>query len=283
MTILLTGGTGTTSSRISSLLKDAKIPFVLTSRRPQPNFVLFDWTEPSTYKNPFQGHNITAIYLIAPEIQDPFVPMNEFVELAVKEYGVKRFVLMGGADARPGEGRHAGQVWQKLLDLKVEYCVLRPTWFMDNLAEPFSTQFLATIKAERKIYTATGDAKIAFISATDIARVAFRGLVDEKPHNTAYRIEGPEALTYDEIADKLTNCLGVKIEHVKLSEEDRVKNMVELGSAELSAKFIATLEARVARMGELPSSKDVEKVLGRTPQTFDNFAREHKAVWSRSQ
>ncbi|KAJ8081317.1 hypothetical protein PM082_007152 [Marasmius tenuissimus] len=93
MTILLTGGTGTTSSRISSLLKDAKIPFLLTSRRPQPNFIMFNWTNTSTYKNPFQGHNIAAIYLVAPKIQDPFVPMNEFVELADKEYGVKRFVL----------------------------------------------------------------------------------------------------------------------------------------------------------------------------------------------
>ncbi|KAJ8081370.1 hypothetical protein PM082_007206 [Marasmius tenuissimus] len=138
MTILLTGGTGTTSFRISSLLEDAKIPFLLTSRAQ------------------YNGH----------------------------------------------------------------------------------------LPPERKIYTATRDARIAFISATDIARVAFRGLVDEEPHNTDYRIEGPEALTYDEIADKLTHCLGVKIEHVKLSEEDRVRKMVELGSTVPSARFIAALEAR---------------------------------------
>ncbi|KAL0063152.1 hypothetical protein AAF712_009942 [Marasmius tenuissimus] len=114
-----------------------------------------------------------------------------------------------------------------------------------NIQKSFSeAQYNGHLPPERKIYTATRDARIAFISATDIARVAFRGLVDEEPHNTDYRIEGPEALTYDEIADKLTHCLGVKIEHVKLSEEDRVRKMVELGSTVPSARFIAALEAR---------------------------------------
>jgi festuclavine dehydrogenase len=56
-----------------------------------------------------------------------------------------------------------------------------------------------TIKAEGKIYTACGDGKIPFISATDIAAVAFRALTDENSHNTDYRVLGPELLTYDEV------------------------------------------------------------------------------------
>jgi hypothetical protein len=35
MAILLTGGTGKTSSRLAKLLQDAKIPFLLTSRKGQ--------------------------------------------------------------------------------------------------------------------------------------------------------------------------------------------------------------------------------------------------------
>lgn len=56
-----------------------------------------------------------------------------------------------------------------------------------------------SIKEEGKIYTATGDGKIPFVSATDIAAVAFRALTDEKPHNTSYYILGPELLTYDQV------------------------------------------------------------------------------------
>jgi len=60
-------------------------------------------------------------------------------------------------------------------------------------------QYIASIKNESKIYTACGDGQIPFISALDIAAVAFRALTDAKPHNTDYRILGPELLTYDEV------------------------------------------------------------------------------------
>ena len=54
------------------------------------------------------------------------------------------------------------------------------------------------IKGQSKIYMACSDGKIPFVSAMDIAAVAFHVLTDEKPHNTDHRILGPELLTYDE-------------------------------------------------------------------------------------
>lgn len=55
------------------------------------------------------------------------------------------------------------------------------------------------IKNESKIYTACGDGKSPFVSAADIAAVAYRALIDETPHNCDYRVLGPELLTYDEV------------------------------------------------------------------------------------
>lgn len=55
--------------------------------------------------------------------------MNTFVDYAIQEHGVKRFVLMGGTSSEPG-GQHVGKVWSHLLERGVDYCVLRPTWFM---------------------------------------------------------------------------------------------------------------------------------------------------------
>lgn len=61
-----------------------------------------------------------------------------------------------------------------------------------------------SIKKEDKIYPAAGDGKIPFVSADDIARVAFHALTDEKPHNTDYLILGPELLTHGDVCAKLT-------------------------------------------------------------------------------
>jgi festuclavine dehydrogenase len=140
MAILLTGGTGKTSVRIARFLQDAKIPFLLASRRGEAAAPLgmpavnFDWLDSSTSKNPFHhefsgGESISAVYLVAPEVPDPAPSMNAFVDYAVKEHGVKRFVIMGGSSTKIG-GPHIGKVWQHCLDNGLEYCVLRPSWFM---------------------------------------------------------------------------------------------------------------------------------------------------------
>ena len=142
MTVLLTGGTGKTSVRIARFLQDAKVPFVLASRKAEAGgapsgmpAVKFDWQDSSTFENPFQHKSldgkksISAVYLVAPEVADPTSCMTAFVDLAAKKHGVKRFVLLAGSTAVKG-GWHVGKVWQHLDDVGVEYCVLMPTWFM---------------------------------------------------------------------------------------------------------------------------------------------------------
>jgi hypothetical protein len=68
----------------------------------------------------------------------------------------------------------------------------------ENLSEPGHGHF-ETITQHNKLFTACADGKIPWVSADDIALVAFHALTDDKPHNCAYRILGPELLTYDEV------------------------------------------------------------------------------------
>jgi festuclavine dehydrogenase len=146
MAILLTGGTGKTASRIARILQDAKIPFLVASRRGEaatPTGIpgaKFDWLDSSTFSSPFQykfpgDESISAIYLVAPEVADSATSINDFVDYAIKEHGVRRFVLLCGSPTKPDDS-YLGKVWQHFLDVAVDYCVLRPTWFMSTfLAE----------------------------------------------------------------------------------------------------------------------------------------------------
>lgn len=125
MTALLTGGTGKTATCVADFLEEAKIPCISASRSGETKF---DYTDSSTYENPFKHGSISAVYLVAPGVPDPVPPMSDFIDLTVKK-GVKRFVLIGGGTIEKG-GHYIGGVWQHLDDIGVEYCVLRPTWFM---------------------------------------------------------------------------------------------------------------------------------------------------------
>jgi hypothetical protein len=126
---------------ISSIFK--VIPFLLASRRAEAGAssgmqaTNFDWLESSTFEGPFQhkfpgGESISAVYLISPQVSDPVPSMTAFIDIAAKKYGVKRFVMLAGSSAEQGRHR-VGKVWQYLVDLGVEYCVLRATWFMGTL------------------------------------------------------------------------------------------------------------------------------------------------------
>lgn len=140
MAILLTGGTGKTSVHIAHLLQDVNIPFLLASRRGEaaaPSGMpatKFDWLDSSTFERPFHhkfpgGETISKVYIVTPIVNDPETSVNAFVDYAVKEHGVKRFVLIAGTSTEPGSPG-IGKIWQHFLDIDVEYCVLNPTWFM---------------------------------------------------------------------------------------------------------------------------------------------------------
>lgn len=140
MTVLITGGTGKTGQKLAGYLSSSNISYIIASRNPAADTtsstsVNFDFTDPSTYANPFKhassvSEEITSVYLIAPlATADPAGVTNAFVSYAVEKHGVKRFVLLTGTNVEKG-GPGIGALWQHLADLKVEFTVLMATWFM---------------------------------------------------------------------------------------------------------------------------------------------------------
>ena len=137
MTILITGSSGKTSSRLAPLLP-ASHPPLIASRTGKPSkgghaTVRFDWLDSSTYELPFEHEQvkespITGVYLVAPPVMDPQKYMNDFITFA-KGKGVKRFVLLSSESIGAG-GPLMGEVHQFLIDNVEEWCVLRPSWFM---------------------------------------------------------------------------------------------------------------------------------------------------------
>ncbi|GAW13920.1 hypothetical protein ANO14919_033120 [Xylariales sp. No.14919] len=283
MTILLLGGTGKTATRIAASLSAAGKPFLLASRRGPDAAVngypavKFDWTVESTWAALFEHGPVEAIYMMEPQSDQPWIPMIKFIDLARKK-GVHRFVLCAGTTAAVGKDG-MGRVWEHFIKTNVNFCVLRPSWFMENLIEP---GLVYTIGKLDKIFTATQNGQIPFVSADDIADVAYHALTDGKTYNCDFRVLGPQILTYDKIAETLSEVLGRKIEHVKLDEAGRIEGLVQAGVSDYYARFIARIEALAAQDFEKATGDAVEKVTGHPPKSFKVFAEENKAVWASS-
>ncbi len=65
--------------------------------------------------------------------------------------------------------------------------------------ETFSGNHASSIREEGKIYSATRDGKVSWVSTEDVGSVAHRALTNEPAENTANVLLGPELLSYDDV------------------------------------------------------------------------------------
>ena len=120
---------------------------------------------------------------------------------------------------------------------------LRPNSFMQNVV----TYMGETIKAEAAFFSASGGAQISHVDVRDIAQVAVKALTEPNHEGKAYTLTGPEALTYDQLANELSKVLGRPISHISLSPSDLKKVCSRRAYPKRSPFGCSTWSATVAR------------------------------------
>ncbi|MBU7314915.1 NmrA family NAD(P)-binding protein [Paenibacillus oleatilyticus] len=277
--ILITGGSGKTGSRIAKRLTELGHG-VRTAGRGKSIFgsaiehAYFDWFDESTFDSALQG--VDNIYLVGPvAVMEPFNIMLPFLDKAVKS-GVRRIVLLSSASV-PEDGPVFGKVHRELRRMVPEWAVLRPSYFMQNFTEG---QHGVTIKRDGIIVTATGNGRVGFVDADDIAEVGVRALIDERPHNTDHIITGPQSLTYAEAGEMIGSAAGLTIRHVHTDTEQLAAGFIQAGMPEEYAFFLAGLDQAIKEDGTEDLVTDVvERLTGRPPRSFEDFVRSNAAFW----
>lgn len=275
--ILVTGATGKTGAALTARLRGAGLPFRAGSRKDSgaAEYVRFDWDDAQTYGPALEG--VKRVYLVAPAGSPaPEAVMVPFLRRAL-DAGVRRAVLLSSS-AIPEGGPVLGQVHQAVHALMPEWTVLQPSWFMQNFTENLHG---ASIRAEGEIVTATGEGRVGFIDAGDIAEAAFRALTDAVPHNRAHILTGPEALTYAEAAAILSAAAGRSIRHRSVSRDALQERLTAAGIPEAYAALLAGLDAAIAQGAEDRVTTTVYDVTGRSPKSLAEFARDNRPLWGR--
>ena len=272
--ILVTGARGKTGRRLAACLARADLPARLGSRAAdRPGEVRFDWTRPETFEAAFQG--VGAAYLVAPtDRTDHAAVMVPAIEAALGA-GVTRFVLLSASSLEAGDPMMGG-VHAVLRDIAPEWCVLRPTWFMQNFSEQ---QHLPTIREEGAIYSATGQGRVPFIDAEDIAAAAMGALTSERAPDTDAILTGPELLSYDDVADRLSRSLGRPVRHVDLSHGDFMARLRAQGFDESYAEALADMDDAISGGSEDRITDGVHRLAGRGPRSFDAFIAANADAW----
>jgi uncharacterized protein YbjT (DUF2867 family) len=279
-TILVTGATGNTGRRVADRLIRQGHHVRTASRRPpeQPEaaqrHVPFDWDDQSTHHAVLDG--VRGVYLLPPiGTTEPARQMRPFLDLA-RGAGVQRVVLLSSS-AIPAGGTGLGLVHTAIADMFPEWAVLRPSWFMQNLADDH--MHAHSIRERGEIVTATGDGRTGFIDAADIAAVAAHALTDPTPHNTDHLLTGPQALSYADIATTITELSGRQVRHRGVTVDVMRQRLADTGIPDRFAALLAGMDHAIAGGTEDRTTTTVADVTGDAPTSFREFGAAHAQRW----
>jgi uncharacterized protein YbjT (DUF2867 family) len=202
---------------------------------------------------------------------------GNFVE-AARRAGAVHIVKLSGLGTAPDSalrsGRWHAQTELHIADVGLPWTYLRPPFFMQNLLRS-----AAAIAAQGVLVAAMQAAKIAMVDARDVAAVAVAALMADGHVGQTYTITGPEALSFQEVAAKLTAATGRRVTYQDIPLAAVRQEMVAAGLpawlADGRMEFAPAL-----RDGYAAAVTDtIQAVTGQPARTFDAFAREHTALF----
>ena len=273
-TTLVLGGTGRTGSLVARRLRERGLSARTAARHGAD--IRFDWDDPTTHPTALTG--VDRLYLVTPVLRISYADqVAAFLDLAVAA-GVRHVTHLstyGGQLAPPEVDIRAVEDELAARDT-LTHAILRPAWVMQN----FSDAHLPVV--DGVITVPTGGGTEAFVDAGDIAAVAVETLLAPEAHAGArYAPTGPQALTVAEVADTITAVTGRPVTHQDIDPEAWIGGAVAAGlvPADYAVMLRWLTGAIVSGAGSTPND-DIEKVTGRPPTTFDDFARRNAGAWA---
>ena len=133
----------------------------------------------------------------------------------------------------------------------------------------------ATIRSVDAFFGCQGNGAVGVIDIRDIAAAAVLVLAASGHEGKSYELTGGEALTNGQIAEKISQVAGRKINYFDLPPADFKKAILSAGTPEWCVEAMLDLQ-RFYRDGKASrTTDDVERLLARPPITFDQFARDY--------
>ncbi len=268
--ILIIGGRGKTGSRVADRLAARGLPVRLASRSTS-----FDWTDRSTWAAALQGAaGVYITYYPDIAIKGAAEAIGAIADLALS-VGVRRLVLLSGR----GEVE-AQRAEDQLIASGADWTIVRASWFNQNFDEG---QFLDMVLGG-EVALPVDTVGEPFVDADDIADVAVAALTDERHIGKVYEVTGPRLLTFREAVEAINRASGLEVQFRTMPAHEFLDSLV---SSEVPDEIAGLLEELFSEVldGRNESLADgVQRVLGRQPKDFAEFAREAaaKGAWRRA-
>jgi len=258
--ILVLGGKGKTGRRVASRLIEKGQSVRIGSRSEEPSF---DWENPNAWEAALEG--MESVYItFQPDLAVPGASdaIEGFTGQAVKQ-GVQKVVLLSGKGEKEAE-----KCEEIVKNSGLEWTIVRASWFNQNFSESF---FLDPILVGH-VALPKNEAKVPYVDANDIADVVVEVLLNAAHNEYTYELTGPRTLTFSEVTQEISTATGRDIQFTPISMEEYNAMMQEFNLPDGYLWLINYLFEEVLVESNAVITNDIEKVLGRKPTDFTEYA-----------
>ena len=281
--ILVIGGTGSIGSEVLRLLSREGVAARALVRNPQkaqklPGITWFvaDLAKPETLPTAFNG--VRTLFLLTSYFED-MVALQHNAIAAARASGVTHIVKVSAFAASDHSnapiGRWHYQVEKELQESGLNWTILRPHHFMQNLLA--QAEYIIN---DGVVYSASGDGKIPYIDARDIAPVAVVTLTQPGHSGKKYVLTGSEAISYRQATEIIGDTIGRQLRFVDESPEEARARRVREGVPPAVIESILAIGAYQRAGGKTVTiTSTVADLTGRPPRTFGEFAHDYAAVF----
>jgi uncharacterized protein YbjT (DUF2867 family) len=233
--------------------------------------VIADFADKASLAAALRG--VESVYLVCSPIPDLVQLESNAIEVC-EVAGVRRVVLnsaLGAEDYPKSFPSWHRKVEDKLKATKMAHCILRPNSFMQNVL----TYYAPSIRAQGAFYSSMGNARTSYLDVRDIAVVAAKALHGGEHDGQTYELNGPEALTYAEVAEKISKHAKISAKYVDIPVEAQRKAMLDQGMPEWQVTALLELQEYYTNgNGEVVDGL-LERLLERPPVRMDAFLEEY--------
>ena len=186
-----------------------------------------------------------------------------------------RSSILGAERNPPAEFISAHTVSDRYLeDSGLPFVIVRPNLFLQNIPEAT----VPSIDAAGDFYVDAGEARISMVDARDVAAVAAVALTGPGQGGARYDVTGPEALSYTDVAAKLTRAMGRRITYIDAPDDAVRQALLGAGLSEWFASALIGLYQDYRRSGAdgyaAQVTDTVQRLTGRPARSLDDLLGE---------
>jgi uncharacterized protein YbjT (DUF2867 family) len=273
--ILITGASGSVGKTVlrEAIGKEPKVRAMYRSKEEAAKApagcepVLADFSDKQSLRGAMEG--VTSVFLVCSPIPQ-LVELESNVVDVCKDSGVKHVVLnsaMGAGDCGKSFPSWHRKVEDKLKPSGMSYTILRPNGFLQNIVAFHAP----SIRTQGGFYQAMGDAKVSYLDVGDIAAVAVKALQGGAHSGKIYELNGPEAISNEELAKRISKVSGRAVNFVDIPEAAQREAMLGLGMPEWQVTALLELQQYYKQGGGAKTDGLLKSLLGREPVTLDQY------------